>query len=394
MRSPSAGLDLHRLRSALDSAKYTAGRTHNFYLYPARFSPEVAHVVIEMFSKPGDWVLDPFMGGGTAIIEGLALGRPMVGIDLNALAHFVATVRTRPLSPHDEEILRGWAKGVARRAHNSRPDSLPPVKNLPRAVSAFVSEALTQAAVLPFPRQLAFARCVLLRLGQWALDCRDHSAPSRRRLADKLPDLTDEMIAGLSELVDLCRSAGFRKSEIVSQRVLLCRNAIGLDEEPRLSGLEVRPRLVLTSPPYPRVHVLYHRWQVRGRKETPAPYWIAEVPDGYYASHYTGGSRTPTGERNYFSMIKSVFSSVRKIMAPDGVVVQLIGFAELANQLPRYLTAMADAGFETWTPARSQGQRLWRYVPNRKWYAKLQGAVDASTEFLLFHRPRRSSPSR
>lgn len=123
MKPPSDKRALHRLRCALDSAKYTGGRTHNFYLYPARFSPEVARAVIEMFSKPGDWVLDPFMGGGTGIIEGLALGRPTIGIDLNALAHFVATVRTTPLSAHDEEILRGWARDVATCSlHSPSPD--------------------------------------------------------------------------------------------------------------------------------------------------------------------------------------------------------------------------------------------------------------------------------
>ena len=29
--------------------------------------------------------------------------------------------------------------------------------------------------------------------------------------------------------------------------------------------------LVVTSPPYPGIHMLYHRWQVDGRKETDAP---------------------------------------------------------------------------------------------------------------------------
>lgn len=48
---------------------------------------------------------------------------------------------------------------------------------------------------------------------------------------------------------------------------------------------------------------------------------------------------------------------------------------------------MSEAGFQEWTPPSDK--RLWRKVPNRKWYAKLQGAVDPSSELLLFHRPRR-----
>jgi hypothetical protein len=141
--------------------------------------------------------------------------------------------------------------------------------------------------------------------------------------------------------------------------------------------------LVLTSPPYPGVNVLYHRWQYRGRKETPAPYWIANVQDGCGQSFYTGGSRTPTGLRNYFNMIVNAFRSVARVLAPDGHVVQLVGFSNAPSQLPVYLDCMRTAGFEE---CEFQSRRLSRRVPNRKWYATLKGSVDASRELLLIHR--------
>ena len=55
------------------------------------------------------------------------------------------------------------------------------------------------------------------------------------------------------------------------------------------------PRLVLTSPPYPGVHVLYHRWQVDGRKEAPLPFMIANKLDGAGLSYYTMGDRKYPG---------------------------------------------------------------------------------------------------
>ena len=55
---------------------------------------------------------------------------------------------------------------------------------------------------------------------------------------------------------------------------VLNRSAAGLEEDQRVDGLRA-PRLVVTSPPYPGVHVLYHRWQVDGRKEAPLPFMIA-----------------------------------------------------------------------------------------------------------------------
>jgi len=70
------------------------GLTHDFYRYPARFSPQFAKAVIEAFTRPGEVVLDPFMGGATTLVEAQALGRIGIGLDVNELACFIARVKT------------------------------------------------------------------------------------------------------------------------------------------------------------------------------------------------------------------------------------------------------------------------------------------------------------
>lgn len=393
MRIPVAQLDataLENLRDSLATTAYTSGSTHHFYHYPARFHPEVAREVMRTFSDPGDWVLDPFMGGGTSIVEGLSLGRRMIGSDINALATFVADVRTRPLSLGDEDAIRRWARRTETKLTEPDLSWVPRagIANLPTATELFLAGALELSRGM-LPRRRAFARAALLRLGQWALDCRDFTAPRRSQLADRLPILVEEMINGLQELVATCRETGATKRDIARSRVLLHRSAVGLHEDRRLRSLRPRPRLVFTSPPYPGVHVLYHRWQYRGRRETAAPYWIANVIDGSGTAYYCGGSRSPTGLRNYFMMIARSFSSVAKIMHERGRLVQIVGFSNVREQLPRYLEAMDDAGFVEIGLTDLGEERLERRVANRKWYAKLQGDVDASTEFLLVHRLRR-----
>ena len=168
-RSPSAS-DVEKLREALlfSSYSYVAGSTHGFYHYPARFSPPIARAVIEVFSEPGDWILDPFMGGGTAVIEGLASGRKVAGVDINTLAHFVTQVRTTPLSRTEEHELLRWARTTSAKFGRGDVTGVGggEVRNLPGAVKAFASGALLESAELSTARQKAFARCVLLRLGQ------------------------------------------------------------------------------------------------------------------------------------------------------------------------------------------------------------------------------------
>jgi len=370
--------------AALHSSKPVKGLTHGFYLYPARFPPEIARSVISNFSRPGDAVLDPFMGGGTSIVEGLAQGRRMLGVDVNALAHFVTSVRTTPLSSADKTMLLEWATEISSAIKDDASwITRPGIKNLPPTVETFVAGMLEMSDLLPFPRQRAFARCALLRLSQWSLDCKDFPAPRRAKLARQFPVLVESMFAGLRDFVATCNDAGIAKHHVTSRRLLVHQSAAKIDET-LLEEFGDRPRLVFTSPPYAGVHVLYHRWQSFGRRETPAPYWIANVPDGYGASFYTAGSRSPLGLQNYFATMLSSFQAVRRIIAKDGLLVQLVGFADVSTQLPMYLAMMEDAGY---AEAATSDGRLTRRVANRKWYAKHKGATPASNEVLLFHRP-------
>ncbi len=370
----------------LATYSYTAGTTHGFYHYPARFSAAIASTVIERFTSPGDWVLDPFMGGGTSIIEGMARGRRMLGVDINSLACFVSRVRTTPLSRVQSKSILEWASQAARVTLDpslSAPSAV--AKNLPATVAGFLAAALETVHSLQTPPERAFARCVLLRLGQWALDCRKR-VPRGSSLRRKVETLAGAMLEGMDDFIAQCRRAGLSKRDLLDNRRLVCRSAVGIESDTHLDAAAKRPRLVITSPPYPGVHVIYHRWQYRSRRETSAPYWIASQRDGKFESFYTGGSRTPTGETRYFTMIERAYKSIRHVVHPESYIVQLVGFADSARQLPRYLEAMKAAGYSEWTPPGLTA-RLCRRVPNRKWYASIRGHIDPASEHLLIHRP-------
>ena len=105
-----------RFANAVTNADPISGLTHNFYRYPARFSPEFAKQAVLAFSEPGDLVLDPFMGGGTTLVEALVAGRNVVGIDLSPLATFVSEVKTTPLGEKSLEKTLTWAEYVAKEA--------------------------------------------------------------------------------------------------------------------------------------------------------------------------------------------------------------------------------------------------------------------------------------
>lgn len=96
---------------------------HEFYRYPARFSPALATSVIEALSAPGDLVADYFVGGGTTLVEARRAGRLAVGSDINSLSVFASSVKTRLYSQSDLEQVIDWSGGwtaMARRQSTSR----------------------------------------------------------------------------------------------------------------------------------------------------------------------------------------------------------------------------------------------------------------------------------
>jgi DNA methylase len=387
------GSEARLIASARDSAA-VKGLTHGFYKYPARFSPQFARAAIETFTRKGDLVLDPHVGGGTTLVEALALGRDAIGVDISQLAEFVSRVKTTVYSERELDELDAWSKRVSTAVHIHGPTlrfgeyaEHGYYKHLDHPARWRLRKAIEQgiwsAMKMGTPRLEAFGRCAVLRTAQWALD-------SRRKHADIdefrefLTNTSKSMVEGASALRAAVRASGphYRKVMVLNRR------AAGLEEDPRLAGWRP-PKLILTSPPYPGVHVLYHRWQVDGRKETAAPFIIANKLDGAGSSYYTMGDRKYPDLKTYFGNIRGSISSVAALANTQTLIVQMVAFSEPSWQLTRYLETMEDAGLVECFLPMLKGERdgrLWRSVPGRRWYSDQRGETPGSNEVVLFHR--------
>ena len=51
--------------------------------YRGNWSPYIPRNLILRYSKPGDWILDQFLGSGTTLVEAKLLNRNAIGIDIN-----------------------------------------------------------------------------------------------------------------------------------------------------------------------------------------------------------------------------------------------------------------------------------------------------------------------
>lgn len=72
--------------------------THGLHSYPAMMIPQVARNAIELWGKRAKYILDPFMGSGTVLVEAKIHDINSYGFDINPLAVLLAKVKTTPLN--------------------------------------------------------------------------------------------------------------------------------------------------------------------------------------------------------------------------------------------------------------------------------------------------------
>ena len=80
--------------------------THCFHTYPAMMIPQIARKLLKTYGVEGGWLLDPYCGTGTSLVEASLFGMHSVGCDINPLVRLIATAKSTPmcLSTLDETL--------------------------------------------------------------------------------------------------------------------------------------------------------------------------------------------------------------------------------------------------------------------------------------------------
>jgi hypothetical protein len=104
--------------------------THTLHRFPGKFIPQVAYELLKiaMDNNRSDYVLDPFCGSGTTLVEAATSGINSIGLDLDSLATFVSKAKTTPLSDEQLTQLTHYWKRTHWSSFEETP--LPAVENL------------------------------------------------------------------------------------------------------------------------------------------------------------------------------------------------------------------------------------------------------------------------
>jgi hypothetical protein len=72
----------------------TSEYTHGLHRFPAKFIPQIPRWALREFTTANSQVLDPFMGSGTTLVEGLVNGGTTIGVDIDPLARLISHAKT------------------------------------------------------------------------------------------------------------------------------------------------------------------------------------------------------------------------------------------------------------------------------------------------------------
>lgn len=108
---PLAGIE-HGQLFALSLSGPTTAFTHGLHRFAAKFIPQVPAWALDTFGSRTSVVVDPFMGSGTTLVEGLLRGGTTIGVDVDPLARFIARAKVTPL---DDDRIAGLSAELAAR---------------------------------------------------------------------------------------------------------------------------------------------------------------------------------------------------------------------------------------------------------------------------------------
>lgn len=368
---------------------------HGLYSYPARFSPHFAGRAIEVVSKPGDTVLDPFMGSGTTLIEAVKLGRSSLGVDISPISHFLTDRIFRGTSYSELQRAQSLSTKLIDYLREKGPARLLVDEDLLRSINLFHEDTIEIGSALYFWIQEAksegkeagrLLRAFALSAGQWALDGK-RQIPSYTDFLNRIELIKNVYPVTIHSFGQACQERWGTKSwhhhvkrKFGDSREIL--TDLGAEGE--------KFDAMVTSPPYPGVHMLYGKWQIQGRRETRAPQWIVGSKELTPDSRFTMGPRR-SSEDLYFHGMSELYRAAHGQLKSGSISVHMVGFKNPSTQLPKYIEMMASVGFDELSltgPQTSEG-RIWRRVPSRKFYAQSNAASDStSNEVVLMFETR------
>jgi hypothetical protein len=338
-REDAVALSVDDLLPVAGVSARESGYTRTYYSYPTKFRCYIPRRCIELLTKPGDLVVDPYLGGGTTALEAMLLERDFVGYDLNPLALLISCVKCTKL---DSDVLRAYSRDVLLDEFH------------PKDVSRyFTDDDVTCFGLDNAVRAAAYADAIfriddaryrdffLLALihsmkvaGSWKYD------PEVLISRDRRSDLTDVMSSLFSRKV----AKMIKEVETLPPRETRLDLIYGSNH--RMDAIfDGSVNLIVTSPHYKDVHVEYAwlQWQRPSLHRNKRSDVLSRLLD--FDSFPQRWEDLSCGRGDgYWPQIRPLFREAHRILKDSAYAIWVIGF-KTEEDHRQFLRELAMAGF-------------------------------------------------
>ena len=297
------------------------GMTHVFHPYPGRFHAHLPHTLLPRIAGKEAMVCDPFMGGGTTLVEAALLGMSAIGNDLNPIANLVARERVRPRTAQQAGMVTRAAEKIAEQVDALRKDKQAPrarIARLDRLAPHYQPHLLAEFAqwhrLIHEQREghvrdtlQAIFSSAVVKFSNRRSDSRPEEEPPRypkgkvsRFLVERAHELTGAQVALDSKL-----SERLRVRLLNEDGTLLPSLGWGVAD------------LVITSPPYPGTYDYLDQHRLRMD-------WL-EMDDAAFAAGEIGARRDQEDSQSWADAVSSLMLTLSRILRPRGSAYLVIG---------------------------------------------------------------------
>lgn len=367
----------------------TTKLTHGLHRFPAKFIPQVPIWALDSFGDRETVCLDPFMGSGTTLVEGVIRGGTTIGTDIDPLARFIARAKVADV---DHERIRALGTSIIENwpgEHIETRGLRVPMPDIENFEHWFTKPQWAKAQALydrmlvldATPAELGFLLAVFSSVLRWVSNADDQSqktyvSGTRPKVP---PPIEAQFQRFFSRAVDGLEELN-RKRHPEARAVILD------DSDATCIGLpSASVDLVITSPPYldsvdyPYNMMLEYFWLgphigVPNRKafnalrRTPVgakqPVEYLELPTAIESM--IDLSKMPTGRSRaastYFSMMDTHLAEASRCLKNGGRYVMVIGNSQTRSDvLPVHEVVVELAASRGLILERSFGYRVRRH---------------------------------
>lgn len=301
----------------------SAGSINSIHPYPAKFISEIPETLIDIIGLPKDtWVLDPFCGSGTTLVEAQLAGIPSIGIDLNPIACLLTQVKTQPL---DESFI-GWSRIVSDNAKESKNSTVPEIPNLDHWFKKEISEIISKLSVeIDLVPDSIIRNALKISLSSILVRISNQESDTRYAAIDKKMDI--EKIFGLflesADRIYLAKSNYKPKTNVAN---VICKDILQV----KPTDIEHPVGLVITSPPYPNAYEywLYHKYRM---------YWLGFDPIGVKQKEIGARAhffkKKPHTEKDFQTQMQTVMNLLNTCVVSEGHICIVIGRSKIHGEI-------------------------------------------------------------